>query len=147
SNAMIADSRHDWPGGRRYLTAGATLWCLAILAAPVLNLAFVYDFFSVVCHQLPERSWHLFQRPLPVCIRCTCIYFGCLAGFILALPTDTRRLRLAFALTIGEFLLEQFVTESAFLRGATGIAIGACAAPFIREGVEQMFSRTTHDGM
>ena len=37
---------------------------------------------SWVCHQLPERSPHLFGVQLPLCWRCTGILFGALALFI-----------------------------------------------------------------
>ena len=36
---------------------------------------------SWVCHQLPERSPHLFGVQLPLCWRCTGILFGALALF------------------------------------------------------------------
>jgi hypothetical protein len=40
-------------------------------------LAFVvYRIGSVVCHQRPERSLHLFAAQMPVCARCTGIYLG-----------------------------------------------------------------------
>jgi hypothetical protein len=40
-------------------------------------LAFVvYRIGSVVCHQRPERSFHLFAVQMPVCARCTGIYVG-----------------------------------------------------------------------
>jgi uncharacterized membrane protein len=36
----------------------------------------VYAIGSFVCHQLPERSWRLWTAQMPVCARCTGIYFG-----------------------------------------------------------------------
>ena len=36
----------------------------------------VYAIGSLICHQLPERSFHLWGAQLPVCARCTGIYAG-----------------------------------------------------------------------
>ncbi len=54
-----------------------------IVAAPLLlahghtALALpIYEAFSYLCHQLPERSLHLEGRQLAVCSRCTGLYFG-----------------------------------------------------------------------
>lgn len=69
------------------LALGSALaWALAILLAPVaVALAppvagLVYALGSVVCHQLPERSFHLVGAQLPVCARCTGLYLGAAIG-------------------------------------------------------------------
>ena len=36
----------------------------------------VYSNGGLVCHQKPERSFHLWAAQLPVCARCTGIYLG-----------------------------------------------------------------------
>lgn len=36
-----------------------------------------------VCHQLPERSFHLGGEQLPLCARCSGTFLGALAGFVL----------------------------------------------------------------
>lgn len=36
----------------------------------------VYEAFSHVCHQMPERSFHLAGHSLAVCARCTGLYVG-----------------------------------------------------------------------
>jgi len=36
----------------------------------------IYGVGSIVCHQLPERSFHLWSAQLPVCARCTGLYLG-----------------------------------------------------------------------
>lgn len=44
----------------------------------------LYRSFSLICHQIPARSWSLFGAPLGVCSRCTAIYVGgvvALAGY------------------------------------------------------------------
>jgi len=69
------------------------LWCLAIVAAPVLRVyggsagrtvaEGLYLGFSRICHQIDGRSLHLCGAKFGVCIRCTSIYFSFLAGLIL----------------------------------------------------------------
>lgn len=56
------------------LTAGATLWCLATLVPAA------HPLFGLVCHQIPDRSFAVHGVPLPVCARCTGLYFGFLLG-------------------------------------------------------------------
>jgi uncharacterized membrane protein len=73
--------------------ASVGLWCLAIVAAPVLHthggtmgtsLAdALYLGFSKICHQIDGRSLHLFGAKFGVCIRCTSIYFSFLAGLLI----------------------------------------------------------------
>ncbi len=45
-----------------------------------LFLAFVFAVGSVICHQLPERSFFFDGRQLPVCARCTGLYLSGAAG-------------------------------------------------------------------
>lgn len=45
-----------------------------------LILAFIFAAGSVICHQLPERSFFLDGRQLPVCARCTGLYLSGAAG-------------------------------------------------------------------
>ena len=68
---------------------GALVWCAAILLPAFLaNTSsswlneFVYRSFHPICHQLPERSFHLFGERLAVCSRCSSIYFAFLIGVI-----------------------------------------------------------------
>lgn len=53
----------------------------------------IYRGFAVACHQMPERSYHLFGHPLAVCARCVGLYAGFAAGLIaypLARPLTSR---------------------------------------------------------
>jgi uncharacterized membrane protein len=45
----------------------------------------VYGTGSLVCHQRPERSFHIHGRQLAVCARCTGLYVSALAGGLFAL--------------------------------------------------------------
>ena len=40
----------------------------------------IYAAGSVICHQIPERSFHLGGFQIPVCARCLGIYAGAAAG-------------------------------------------------------------------
>jgi uncharacterized membrane protein len=94
------------------LTTLAILWVAVILAAPValahgygLLPALVYQVGGVVCHQRPERSFHLLGIQLPVCARCFGLYLSGAAGAVTACaasltlrPVLTRRASVGLAL-------------------------------------------------
>jgi uncharacterized membrane protein len=68
----------------------ALIPAILIVAAPLLlagghtALALpIYEAFSYLCHQLPERSLHLEGQKLAVCSRCTGLYFGFALGVLL----------------------------------------------------------------
>lgn len=46
-----------------------------------LIVAMVYAAGSLVCHQLPERSFFWGDHPFPVCARCTGLYLSAAVGF------------------------------------------------------------------
>jgi uncharacterized membrane protein len=120
------------------LLAGATLWCLSIVAAPMFGLPWVYVFFSRICHQDPARSWHLAGEPLAVCIRCTSIYFAFTASLWLGLKASVRWLRLSVLLMVCEFIFARFVIDVALLRSLSGVLVGLSAAPFVKRAVEEI---------
>jgi len=68
------------------VAAGATAWLVCILIAPDLPATIataVYAVGSLVCHQLPERSFHRGGYQLPVCARCLGIYAGAACGALI----------------------------------------------------------------
>ena len=78
--------RRAWVAWALALSAAAAL-VGAIVAAPLLRaggLPFtsqvLYQGFHAACHQMPERSFHLWGFPLAVCARCFGLYAGVLAG-------------------------------------------------------------------
>ncbi len=107
----------------------------------------IYRGFSVACHQMPERSFHLLGFPLAVCARCFGLYVGALAGvavypllarnvarseqparvwlFVAALPT-TVDFALGFFGLWSNTHLSRFLTASLF---------GAVAAFYIVPGL------------
>lgn len=135
---------------RAALLFGTTAWCLAIVAAPLFHLTPIYQIFSAVCHQLPTRSWHIHGEPLAVCIRCTSIYYGFLAGLLTLSKPGARWFRIAVAITAAEWLIAFALFDSEILRALSGLLLGASAAPIVRTGVEEMFAkrvRTAHESM
>jgi len=135
---------------RAALFVGTILWCLAIVAAPLFHLTPIYLFFSAICHQLPARSWHIHGEPLAVCIRCTAIYYGFLAGLLTLSKPNPRFFKIAVTITAAEWILAFAVVDSEVLRALSGILLGASAAPIVRTGVEEMFARrvrTAHESM
>ena len=74
------------------VTCASLAWVTMILTAPlalararvpVVTLA-VYQAGSLVCHQRPERSFHLAGMPLPVCARCVGLSRSGAVGLTLA---------------------------------------------------------------
>ena len=132
------------------LVTGAGIWCLAIVAAPLFQLTPVYLFFSTICHQLPDRSWHLHGEPFAACIRCTSIYVGFLAGLLVFRKPHVQWFKLSAAITLMEWLLAAAFFDSEMLRVLSGVLLGAMAAPIVRTGVEEMLMRgvrTAHESM
>ena len=68
------------------LIAVIALWNAALAAAPAGEpqgmSALTYAAGSLVCHQLPTRSFRLGAAQYPVCARCAGLYLGALVGGI-----------------------------------------------------------------
>jgi uncharacterized membrane protein len=132
------------------LVVAALIWCLAIFAAPVFSLGSLYLFFSIICHQLPARSWQIHGEQLGLCIRCTSISVGFLMGLVLLRKPNNRWLKFAIAISVGEWILAVALVDFEILRVLSGVLFGAMAAPVVRTGVEEMFAssvRTAHEPM
>lgn len=70
-------------------SAAVFVWVALIVAAPLFLSGGmtsvsspIYNFFSYICHQMPERSLHLLSHQMAVCSRCFGVYFGLLAGIV-----------------------------------------------------------------
>ena len=122
----------------KVLLSGVTAWCLAIVAAPLLDLTVIYSVFSAICHQYPERSWFLLSQPLAVCIRCTSIYFGFLASLMLRIQPKRGFLRFAVALTAIEFAVAHLVMDVEVVRSLSGMLLGLAAGGFVAQGVREL---------
>ena len=85
------------------LLAAVVGWAGLVLAAPVLGradaggqpgsvlAAGAYVTGALVCHQRPERSFHLAGAQLPVCGRCTGFYLSAAAGVLIGVIVGGRR--------------------------------------------------------
>jgi uncharacterized membrane protein len=138
---------------RRAFAGASVAWSVALPAAayaasrpapPVPAYFFalvVYGVGGAVCHQLPERSFYLWGRQLPVCARCAGIYAGAaivaMVGHVGGrrfpqLPQLPRLVRVPLALlaslpTILTLVYEWTtgVTPSNAVRAAAGFVLGA----------------------
>jgi uncharacterized membrane protein len=107
----------------------------------------VYSIGALICHQLPERSYHLWTAQMPVCARCAGIYFGAaLAAVVSAYAAPlkpclsrhpfrdagiARTALVAAVVPSAITLLAEWMsgqTPSNLIRAAAGVPIGAAVA-------------------
>jgi len=95
-----------------YLTLVACVWLAALVAAPygmasrkpalVAAAMLVYQGAGLICHQRPERSFHVAGVQLPVCGRCLGLYLsgaiGALAAWLASRNITPRETRLVLVL-------------------------------------------------
>ena len=80
------------------LTLAASLWTLVLVTAPAalshpsltLPATMVYAAASRICHQRPERSFHVAGAQVPVCGRCLGLYVSSAFGALLAWASRRR---------------------------------------------------------
>jgi uncharacterized membrane protein len=140
--------------------AASGTWMVLLVLAPFLAsrahasalgtglVVAVYAAGSIVCHQLPARSVHLWTAQLPVCARCTGIYFGAAAMAIAVHRSALRPLvvgRLALRTVMAAAaptlvtLAYEWTTGSVpanWIRFAAGIPIGVAVAWLVRSAAE-----------
>jgi len=124
-------------------------WCAAIFITPLLCekvASFFYLFFHLSCHQLPERSFFIFGKALPVCSRCTGLYLGALFG-VLIYPIKkfvaSKKLLLIASTPIGLDGLGQLVglwASTNLLRFTTGAFFGMVVVLFILPDLMEVLS-------
>jgi uncharacterized membrane protein len=147
----------------RIITLLAGVWCTGILAAPVLRHAgfpgcadIIYSAYARVCHQNDVLSFHLEGEKFGVCIRCSAIYFGFLAGLLSMLLVRTleqirlpdRRLIIAVMVPM---LVDVVLNDTGLhlsttvTRLATGILFGCvipwCLVPLFIESYVQLYQK------
>src|SRR6266404_503184 len=113
--------------------------------------AAIYKTFSFVCHQIPERSFHLAGHQFAVCSRCTGLYAGfAIAALVYPLVRSLRRtdtpsrlwLMLATLPLIIDFGLGYFsIWENTHLsRFLTGALLSSVAVFYIMPGLIDLCS-------
>jgi uncharacterized membrane protein len=140
--------------------AGTSAIALAILGlivgAPLAQAhghpafaAAIYKAFSFVCHQIPERSFHLAEHQFGVCSRCTGLYAGfAVAALVYPLAHELQRtetpsrlwlilatLPLAVDFALGYFSIWQNTHLSRF---ATGALLSSVAVFYIMPGLIEL---------
>lgn len=137
--------------------AVALLLVGAVVAAPLLRARgglflseVLYRGFRAACHQMPERSFHLWGFPLAVCARCLGLYAGALAALfcypLLRRPTRTdapprawlilATLPTAVDFALGVLGLWENTHWSRFL---TALVAGAAAPFYLVPGLVDLF--------
>ena len=124
-------------------------WTALVIAAPLLGWPALYAAAHLVCHQLPDRTFHVSAGPLAVCARCLGLYLGAAGGGASARlsrskpfrpATRTARATVAVAalptlLTlVAEWLLRWPVTNA--IRFAAAVPLGAAAAWVVVRALE-----------
>jgi uncharacterized membrane protein len=138
------------------------VWFGAIIAAPYLmannhltSSLILYQCFSAICHQIPDRSFHYWGHQLGVCSRCTGIYGGFLAGLLLYpllrnigngrfparwwLVAAAIPMMIDFACDYTKILANTFSS-----RTLTGLLFGSVTAFFILPGLVATFITDSH---
>lgn len=117
------------------LTAAAVIWAITIVAVPIAAAAApamsaaVYAVSSRICHQIPERSFHLSGNQMSVCARCAGLYvagaLGALLGWLAVSRLGARRrqlLLLAAAVPTAVTWTLEFAGVMAFSNTARALA-------------------------
>ncbi len=132
-------------------------WTFVILLAPIAKAsgfenisAPIYTFFSVICHQIDSRSFHIENHQFAVCSRCFGVYFGLFFGFLIypflrkvdeiePLPRFwlfLAMIPIGIDWSLGVFGIWENTHLSRFL---TGLVLGAACAIFIIPALVEIF--------
>lgn len=128
--------------------------CMLVVAPPFLGepvQAGLMQAFHAVCHQLPDRSFHVGGVALAVCHRCTGIYAGLLLGALL-FPLVARHdavlwphSRTALFASLVPMAVDWtgdvlgVFTNTPTTRVATGFVFGVVAAYLLAHGLAGLF--------
>lgn len=124
------------------------------LAAPLLAAEWpwagfsIRQFFSVVCHQDPARSFWIAGAPVAVCVRCLGIYLGAAVGAAVVTRVSRRLLLRGLAVALALNVID-IAAEFAGLHGnlpalrfgsgmAAGVAVGALVRSTLPAALERL---------
>jgi len=106
----------------------ATVWAFAIAAGPWVAEAapglggVLYSVGSLICHQRPERSFHLGSAQLPVCARCLGLYAGGALGLVVwTIISRTRRSQWSHRSAIGLLMMSGAPTAMTLVSAWLGL--------------------------
>jgi uncharacterized membrane protein len=170
SDAVTANGRHpvSGPTPLAFASYATITWAITatialalvamIVGAPLFQstghaplASAIYKVFSFVCHQIPERSFHLAGHQFAVCSRCTGLYIG-FAVAVLIYPlarsltrTDAPRRRwliLAAVPLLIDFSLTYFGlwSNTHLTRFSSGALLGAVAVFYVMPGLVELSS-------
>jgi uncharacterized membrane protein len=119
--------------------------------------ALTYAFGALICHQLPERSFHIGAYQLPVCARCFGLYAGAamagvpawLRGAPRAWPRSIRLLTVAAAIPTVATVGAEWAgiwKPSNVIRAAAGAPLGFVAAFVVMRALRYTTSDARLDG-
>jgi len=132
-------------------------WTFVILLAPIAKAsgfenfsAPIYTFFSIICHQIDSRSFHIENHQFAVCSRCFGVYFGLFFGFLIypflrkveeiePLPRFwlfLAMIPIGIDWSLGVFGIWENTHLSRFI---TGLILGAACAIFIVPALVEIF--------
>jgi len=132
------------------IAVAALAWLALLVAAPVLPTtvaAALYAIGSQICHQRPDRSFHLFGAQLAVCGRCIGIYAGAAIGSLAVIAArarailatvPSRTLLIVGAVPTAVTLAAEWSgvwTGSNQGRAAAGVPLGFVVALVVAQGV------------
>jgi uncharacterized membrane protein len=127
------------------LASAAVAWVALLVAAPYLPAplaGLLYAFGAVICHQIPERSFHIEGAQLPVCGRCFGIYAGAAMAAVVGRAftarhaQEARLLLLAAVPTLVTIALEWTGIHSSNLaRAVAGAPLGGAVALIVMAAV------------
>jgi len=153
---MVVDVRRSAKTYWKIAAGVALAWVALILLAPVAAAEGaggvsqpLYHFFGYICHQMPERSFHIFGHQFAVCSRCFGVYLGLFLGMF-AYPLFRRMdesdplpriwLFLSMVPMAVDWSLGYFrIWENTHLtRVTTGLILGVACAVFIAPALVEL---------
>ncbi len=154
---------------RPFLLSAPVLWVGALLAATFIASrvqvgvaayaisAAIYQVGSILCHQRPERSFHLWGAQLPVCARCTGLYLGAAIAALVAAPmgrtfsrgvwSHARGLLLVAGVPTVATLLYEWTTgdmPSHWIRASAGFPLGVVVMLIVLAATTSMSAVEIH---